>query len=33
MNRYVAFLAGINLGRRRLKMDALREHFERMKFA
>lgn len=28
MIRYVAFLRGINLGNRRLKMDALRRHFE-----
>jgi uncharacterized protein (DUF1697 family) len=28
MPRYVAFLRGINLGNRRIKMDALRGHFE-----
>lgn len=28
MIRYVAFLRGINLGNRRLKMEALRRHFE-----
>ena len=33
MPQYVAFLRGINLGRRRIKMDALRGHFEEMKFA
>ena len=27
MARYVAFLRGINLGKRRVKMDALRRHF------
>ncbi|HYD85152.1 MAG TPA: DUF1697 domain-containing protein, partial [Opitutus sp.] len=32
MPHYVAFLAGINLGNRRLKMDALRAHFEALKF-
>jgi Uncharacterized protein conserved in bacteria len=30
--RYVALLRGINLGNRRLKMDALRAHFEALKF-
>ena len=29
---YVALLRGINLGRRRVKMDALRAHFEALKF-
>ena len=33
MNRYVAFLRGINLGNRRVKMDDLRARFEEMKFA
>jgi uncharacterized protein (DUF1697 family) len=33
MNRYVAFLRGINLGNRRIKMDELRTRFEEMKFA
>lgn len=28
MSRYVAFLRGVNLGSRRLKMDELRRHFE-----
>jgi uncharacterized protein (DUF1697 family) len=28
MNRYVAFLRGMNLGRRRIKNDELRSHFE-----
>jgi uncharacterized protein (DUF1697 family) len=32
MNHYVAFLRGINLGNRRLKMDRLRVLFEEMKF-
>ncbi len=32
MPHYVAFLAGINLGNRRIKMDALRAHFEELKF-
>lgn len=31
--KYVAFLRGINLGNRRLKMDDLRELFEELKFA
>jgi uncharacterized protein (DUF1697 family) len=32
MHTFIAFLRGINLGNRRLKMDALRRHFEKMKF-
>ncbi len=32
MPHYVAFLAGINLGNRRIKMDALRARFEELKF-
>lgn len=32
MPHYVAFLRGINLGNRRLKMDALRRLFEALKF-
>jgi uncharacterized protein (DUF1697 family) len=32
MAEYIAFLRGINLGKRRLKMDLLRELFEGMKF-
>jgi len=28
MTRYVAFLRGINLGKRRVKMEQLRRHFE-----
>lgn len=32
MPRYVAFLRGINLGNRRLKMDQLRGHFEAFGF-
>lgn len=32
MPRYVAFLRGINLGNRRLKMADLRTHFEALKF-
>ena len=31
--RYVAFLAGINLGKRRVKMERLRELFEDLNFA
>jgi len=30
MNRYVAFLRGMNLGKRRIKNEELREHFEGM---
>lgn len=30
--RYVALLRGINLGKRRIKMDVLRAHFEALKF-
>lgn len=33
MPHYIAFLRGINLGYRRLKMDRLRTLFEEMKFA
>ena len=33
MNHYIAFLRGINLGKRRIKMDELRRLFEQMKFA
>lgn len=33
MPHYVSFLRGINLGRRRLKMDALRARFEELDFA
>lgn len=33
MPRYVAFLRGINLGRRRIKMDVLRERFVEQGFA
>jgi uncharacterized protein (DUF1697 family) len=33
MPRYCAFLRGINLGRRRLSMDRLREHFEALGLA
>jgi uncharacterized protein (DUF1697 family) len=33
MPHYIAFLRGINLGRRRPKMDALRGLFEELKFA
>lgn len=32
MPRYVAFLRGINLGTRRVQMDALRRHFEALGF-
>ena len=32
MQDYVAFLRGINLGRRRLTMDVLRAQFEQLKF-
>ena len=32
MPRYIAFLRGINLGNRRIKMDVLRDLFEDMKF-
>ena len=32
MHDYIAFLRGINLGRRRLKMDALGALFEQLKF-
>lgn len=33
MHHYLAFLRGMNLGHRRLSMDELRGHFERLKFA
>lgn len=33
MRRYVAFLRGMNLGRRRIKNEELRRHFEEMGFA
>ena len=33
MPHYIAFLRGINLGNRRLKMDELRAGFEELKFA
>ncbi|MSU69426.1 MAG: DUF1697 domain-containing protein [Opitutaceae bacterium] len=33
MHHYIAFLRGINLGYRRIKMDRLRTLFEAMKFA
>jgi uncharacterized protein (DUF1697 family) len=32
MNRYVAFLRGMNLGGRRIKSEELRRHFEEMGF-
>lgn len=32
MPQYVAFLRGINLGKRRVKMDHLRDLFEKMGF-
>lgn len=32
MNRYVAFLRGMNLGNRRIKNEELRRHFEAMGF-
>jgi uncharacterized protein (DUF1697 family) len=32
MNRYVAFLRGMNLGNRRIKNEDLRRHFEEMGF-
>ena len=32
MDRYVAFLRGMNLGNRRIKNEALRRHFEAMGF-
>src|SRR5690242_5979860 len=32
MNRYVAFLRGMNLGKRRIKNEELRQHFEAMGF-
>jgi uncharacterized protein (DUF1697 family) len=32
MDRYVAFLRGMNLGKRRIKNDELRAHFEAMGF-
>jgi uncharacterized protein (DUF1697 family) len=33
IHRYIAFLRGINLGKRRIKMDRLRDLFVEMKFA
>ena len=33
MPQYIAFLRGMNLGNRRIKMDELRRHFEALKFA
>jgi uncharacterized protein (DUF1697 family) len=33
MPHYIAFLRGINLGNRRVKMDVLRAHFDALKFA
>ena len=33
LHHYIAFLRGINLGNRRIKMDQLRARFEEMKFA
>ena len=33
MHQYIAFLRGINLGRRRLKMDHLRSLFEELRFS
>ncbi len=33
MHHYIAFLRGINLGKRRLTMDKLRACFEKLKFA
>lgn len=33
MHHHIAFLRGINLGKRRIKMDRLRECFEALKFA
>lgn len=33
MHHYIAFLRGINLGRRRIKMDVLRAEFEAMSFS
>lgn len=32
MHHYIAFLRGMNLGKRRIKMDQLRKIFEEMKF-
>ena len=32
MPHYIAFLRGINLGKRRVKMDVLRAHFGALKF-
>ncbi|MEO6002331.1 MAG: DUF1697 domain-containing protein [Opitutus sp.] len=32
MHDYIAFLRGMNLGNRRIKMDELRRHFETLKF-
>jgi len=33
MHHYIAFLRGMNLGKRRLEMAELRSHFEKLKFA
>ena len=33
MHHHIAFLRGINLGKRRIKMEQLRECFEALKFA
>ena len=33
MQRYIAFLRGINLGRRRLPMSRLKAHFQELGFA
>jgi uncharacterized protein (DUF1697 family) len=33
MTQYIAFLRGINLGKRRVKMEELRHLFEKMKFS
>ena len=33
MPHYIAFLRGINLGNRRVKMEVLRAHFDALKFA
>ena len=32
MHHYIAFLRGMNLGNRRIKMDELRQHFEKLRF-
>ena len=33
MHHYIALLRGMNLGKRRIKMDELRAHFEALKFS